>query len=419
MKPESSGDDSGEKLARSVAKTIGARADRYLRARHPHPMPFGPVAMRLTRETQRRRTRYIALTTVGCGAVAAVLGLWARPKPDAGLAQQTLTYTVNGAPAPQGGYIAPAATSEPVLSFSDGTHVRLAARARGRVVNLNRHGARVALDEGKANVEVAHLPGAEWFFEAGPFVITVHGTAFSLGWSSQDARLDVQMRSGVVSVTGPLSGGEIVLRAGETLSLSLNDEGAPAANAPTGTGPGLAPPAPEASQAGVPGGAGRAPDGRHAGADWGTRLAEGQAAGIVAEARRRGLSKILRSSSSEDLAALADAARFERDEGLARRALLSQRRRFPGSGRAAEASFLLGRLDDGRGEGSAHALGWYDKYLEEAPGGAYVSEALGRKMMVLERSGRQAQATRIAKDYLQRFPGGTYSHAAQALVREP
>jgi hypothetical protein len=172
-------------------------------------------------------------------------------------------------------------------------------------------------------------------------------------------------------------------------------------------------------QPSTPLGAGRPLDARRAGADWGTRLAEGQAAGIVAEARRRGLSKVLEISTSEDLAALADAARFERDEGLARRALLSQRRRFPGSGRAAEASFLLGRLDDAGGEGSAHALGWYDRYLKEAPGGAYVSEALGRKMTVLERSGRQAEATRIARDYLQRFPGGTYARAAQALVHEP
>jgi hypothetical protein len=326
---------------------------------------------------------------------------------------------VNGNPPPQGGYIAPATSSEPVLSFSDGTHVRLAARARGRVVNLNRHGARIALDEGKANVEVTHRAGAEWFFEAGPFVITVHGTAFSLGWSSRDARLEVQMRSGVVSVTGPFSGEEIVLRAGQSLSLSLNDQGAPAPDAITGTGPRLGPPAPAALQSGAPAGADRPLDGRRAGANWGTRLAEGQAAGIVAEARRRGLSKVLEVSTSEDLAALADAARFERDEGLARRALLSQRRRFPGSGRAAEASFLLGRLDDAGHEGSARALGWYDRYLNEAPGGAYVSEALGRKMTVLERSGRQAEATRIASDYLQRFPGGTYSRAAQALVREP
>ncbi|MES1206879.1 MAG: hypothetical protein ABUS79_13160, partial [Pseudomonadota bacterium] len=152
---------------------------------------------------------------------------------------------------------------------------------------------------------------------------------------------------------------------------------------------------------------------------WNARLAEGRAAEIVAEARRRGLSKVLALGTSEDLAALADAARFERDPGLARLALLSQRRRFPGSPRAAEASFLLGRLDDAADDRSTRALGWYDQYLNEAPGGVYVSEALGRKMMVLERSGSHTAATRIAREYLQRFPGGTYSRAARALVHEP
>ena len=72
-----------------------------------------------------------------------------------------------------------------------------------------------------------------------------------------------------------------------------------------------------------------------------------------------------------------------------------------------------------RSDGARRALGWYDRYLLEAPRGAYVSEALGRKMMVLERTDRQAEATVIAADYLRRFPGGTYSHAAQALVRAP
>jgi hypothetical protein len=40
-------------------------------------------------------------------------------------------------------------------------------------------------------------------------------------------------------------------------------------------------------------------------------------------------------------------------------------------------------------------------------------------MMVLERTNRHTEATAIAADYLRRFPGGTYAHAAQALTRTP
>ncbi|HEY5088761.1 MAG TPA: hypothetical protein VIK30_02265 [Polyangia bacterium] len=222
-------------------------------------------------------------------------------------------------------------------------------------------------------------------------------------------------------MTGPVSGGEIVLRGGQTLSLSLHEDETPKP-ATDRQGPALEPASSAAvtTQTNGPGDmaartSGKAPSGL----DWTAKLADGQAAAIVADAKRRGIADVLTASGSEDIAALADAARFERNEGLARRALLAQRHRFPGTGRAAEASFLLGRIDDRSDVSSTRALAWYDRYLSEAPAGAYVSEALGRKMMVLERSGREAEATRIARDYLQRFPGGTYSHAAQALVHVP
>ncbi|MES1208761.1 MAG: hypothetical protein ABUS79_22725, partial [Pseudomonadota bacterium] len=151
--------------------------------------------------------------------------------------------------------------------------------------------------------------------------------------------------------------------------------------------------------------------------DWATRLANGDAAGIVGEARRRGVGWVLESSSSADLAILADAARFQRDGELARQALLAQRRRFAGSPRAAEASFLLGRLEDETDSGRARALDWYDRYLKEAPHGTYVSEALGRQMLVLEETGQHGAAAVIAGDYLRRFSGGTYAHAARAILR--
>ncbi|HYL40038.1 MAG TPA: hypothetical protein VET90_01905 [Candidatus Binatus sp.] len=125
---------------------------------------------------------------------------------------------------------------------------------------------------------------------------------------------------------------------------------------------------------------------------------------------------MLETAGSEDLAALADAARYVGSEDLARRVLLSQRRRFPGSARAAEASFLLGRLEDESAGPSPHALAWYDRYLDEAPAGAYVSEAIGRKMMGLERAHRHDEAAAIASDYLRRFPAGSYAHAARLLV---
>jgi len=333
-----------------------------------------------------------------------------------------LTYTIDGkAPSPSG-YVPPApATSGQMLSFSDGTRIQMAPEARGRVVELWRHGGRISLEDGRAHVDVVHRAGAKWLFEAGPFLIEVRGTAFSLAWNGREARFELQMERGVVSVTGPVSGGAIVLRDDQRLAIDLHDR-APAERA-GGSSPVTAQPGPSPAPAEepVPAPLARAehgtPEPWGARLQWAARLQEGRADLIVGDARRIGIAKVLERSSSEDLAALASAARYQHQDALARRALLAQRRRFPSSVRASDAAFLLGRLEDESNAGTDVALRWYDRYLVEAPDGAYASEALGRKMMTLRRNGQLAEASEIAADYLRRFPTGTYAHAARALLR--
>jgi len=392
--------------------------DRRIDARTPatRAHSFRTLGARLVALRERGRRRKLAAISVGCVAIAAAIGFGARSRLDV-RSPSALTYTVNGGAPVPGGYILPApAAAAPMLSFSDGTQIQMAAEARGRVVDIHRHGGRIALEDGKAHVQVAHREGARWVFEAGPFLINVQGTAFSFGWNGRDARFELQMESGVVSVTGPVSGGEIVLRAGQRLAIDLHDQEAARAApaAPAETPPAADTPATARTTPAHAAGSERwSPEG------WGARLTEGRADLIVADARRIGLGKVLDRGSSEELAALASAARYQRDDALARRALLTQRQRFPRSTRAAEASFLLGRIDDESGTDGRRALDWYDRYLREAPTGSYVSEAMGRKMMVLQRTGRQGQASDIATDYLRRFPTGTYAHAARALVRAP
>ncbi len=409
-------DEVALKLSEGVASVINRETAGHGRWRGA--ASFVELEHRMAGRLRRRRFRF-ALFAAGATALAGVAGfsIHARFGPRS---PESITFTINGRPSPSGPpeAVEPQAAGDSVLSFSDGTRIEMAPKARGRILSLGAHGGRIAIEEGKAHVEVAHRAGAEWLFQAGPFTITVHGTAFSVGWSAADAHFDLRMETGVVSVKGPVSGGEIVLRAGETLSIGLRDR------PPTS----IEPPLPERldpSQSAL-----RAP--RNSAADperriarakeqgrWPAELAEGRADEVVQEARRLGIAQVLSTSSSEDLSALADAARFERQSALAREALLAQRKRFPGSPRAAEASFLLGRLEDESAGGPERALGWYDRYLAEAPRGAYVSETLGRKMMVLERAHHRAEAASIAAAYLQRFPSGTYAAAAEALARQP
>ena len=378
------------------------------------------------RETRRRRAHRMVGAGVALGALTAagiVGGMAVIHLPP------TLSYTVDGGAPPANGYVRSSAAHEPDLAFSDGTNIHVMPSTSARVLDVGRHGARFMLEDGRAHVQVAHRPGASWQVQAGAFLIHVHGTAFFVEWNAPQSRLDLQMENGVVSVDGPRSGDTVMLRGGQSLSVRLDGSRVVATTQATlparasafggsqtvPVSPAVeAPPPPESTASTdtprYPPKAGLPP------ARWSERLADGEAAGIVAEAQRRGVATVLAGASSEDLAALADAARFRKQDELARRVLLAQRHRFPGTFRAEEASFLLGRLADGPGGRAPDALVWYDRYLREAPSGAFAAEAMGRMMLVLERQHRTGEARTVAAAYLRRFPDGVYARAARAVA---
>jgi len=148
-------------------------------------------------------------------------------------------------------------------------------------------------------------------------------------------------------------------------------------------------------------------------------LASGHWDRILENVERDGVEATLNTATSEDLFALANAARYRRRAELARAALLAERRRFPDSPRALDAVFLLGRVEESRQGGTARAIAWYEEYLARAPKGAYAAEALGRKMTLTRELGGPAQARPIAEEYLRRFPEGSYAGSARALRRVP
>jgi hypothetical protein len=149
--------------------------------------------------------------------------------------------------------------------------------------------------------------------------------------------------------------------------------------------------------------------------DWSSELSAGHSAFIVERVEQRGADRCVREATSVGLSAIADAARFERRFALARKALLAQRQRFPASARARDAAFLLGRLDEAEGNPTA-ALGWYETYSREGASGAYVSEALGREMSLSQQLYGPERAVPLAREYVVRFPDGSYAAAARSLL---
>ena len=107
------------------------------------------------------------------------------------------------------------------LTFTGGTEIRLAAGARGRLRSVDGTGARIGIEHGSASFDVAPHPGRRWLVDVGPFLVTVKGTQFTVSWDVTSERFELRLERGRVSVTGPMSTGEIPLEAGHRLLVDL------------------------------------------------------------------------------------------------------------------------------------------------------------------------------------------------------
>lgn len=310
---------------------------------------------------------------------------------------------------------------------------------RGRLRSVTENGAQLSVEQGTASLEITQSRGHRWLVEAGPFLVTVKGTVFTVAWDPVSERFELRLRRGRVLVSGPVVRDGIALLSGQRLVVSLprgetviTDEQpgeAPVVSAgpaaPTVTASAARPPAANnvgsraATSVTLPSQA----KGLRA-RRWAADLANGHWDRILADVDRDGVDATLDNAASEDLFVLADAARYRRRADLARAALLAVRRRFPRSPRSLDALFMLGRAEElrehgTRGQSQAQAIAWYDDYLAQAPTGAYAAEALGRKMILTNEAGGPAKARPIANEYLLRFPNGSYAGSARALQRSP
>jgi ferric-dicitrate binding protein FerR (iron transport regulator) len=129
-----------------------------------------------------------------------------------------LGYDVAGGLLSDSGYVRSTGPTGARLSFTDGTRVDLQDGARARIAAVDAHGARLAIENGHASLDVVRLPGAAWYVDAGPFVIQVTGTQFDVDWSSYDDTLSVDLHEGSLVVSGPPAPTGVLLRAGQRLT---------------------------------------------------------------------------------------------------------------------------------------------------------------------------------------------------------
>jgi hypothetical protein len=332
-------------------------------------------------------------------------------------------HVENGAASAQGYVSIPPTAPSARLVFDDGSDVALAPGSRGRVAATTPVGAEVVLEQGRARVHVQHRDQTRWLVDAGPFAVRVTGTEFMVAWAADAETLDVWMRSGRVAVTGPVLGDALTLSTGQHLRARLHDgtvqiDGEPEPPETAQATGAINPPPPPTDSTLVVSGVevtGPAAPGP-VGPTWSKLVASGDFARGVREADAEGVPHALASRPLGDLRALADAARYSGNTALAKRVYGAVRARFPSTGDARTAAFLLGRIAEEQDHSGVDAARWYDTYLAEAPGGAFAGDALGRKMVLVSKSQGRDAARPFATRYLQRFPTGPYAAAARDLA---
>jgi hypothetical protein len=318
------------------------------------------------------------------------------------------------------------------LAFSDGSRVMVSPHSTLSVDLLGKRAALTRLVDGRLHVAVRHEPDTNYRFLAGPYEVQVVGTEFDLEWHAQAEGLTLVMHSGEVRVLGDNTARQV--HSGQTLRLPSNRE-TPRQTAIAAPGP-IAPPSSlavpaeslavpaESLAAALPAAVSKSASlpqkptavSARAEADWNALLNAGQFAAIVRDADARGAERLLESAPASDLKVLALAARYTGRRALSLRAWQALRARYSADAHSQGAAFFLARGYEEQGD-AAEAMRWLARYLAESPGGAYASEALGRRMLLLSKLGQKPEAASAARTYLQRYPRGAYAKSAQLVVQ--
>jgi ferric-dicitrate binding protein FerR (iron transport regulator) len=373
-----------------------------------------------------RRRSPLFLGVTAATALAAVVAIFVLRSPST---PAPLSFEVDPKLA-QGEYLQPPLSGPDArVHFSDGSQLRLDAGGRARVANTTGNGAQLVLERGHAELHVVHRSNTRWSFDAGPYTVKVTGTRFTVDWATDEERLQVVVTEGSVLVQSSGKHEGIAVTAGQRLIATAKDarfELGPVADndqpiqpMPSVRARHAVPQRDDLGDTNDDTVRPAAPTPSVNVDTWTQRVAAGDFSGVMDAAQQRGVDRVLSQAALPDLVALGDAARYTGNTALAQRALQAQRKRFAGSSSSRAAAFLMGRIAEDQQHDGASALNWYNTYLKEAPQGAFAAEALGRRLVLLERTAGTAAARDSAESYLRRFPDGPYARVAQQILSAP
>lgn len=337
------------------------------------------VAGEMVRVRRRRRiVRGMAIAAPLVASIALFLFYFGRSRPDS-LATGTTGPSASARSVDAGVFV----------ELPEGSRLRVSPGANARILSTSREDVRVALDDGRIDVEASHDPARRSFVvSSGDFEVRVVGTVFSVVRSS--ARLEVGVREGRVQVVS--RGSELgFVSAGETRIF----EAVPEATANSAT------PVDQDAPIGVgasPEAADRPPPG--------TKMP----AALPSSAPRSSPS----SNPSDNPFEAAQKARVEGRLAEAARLFDDVRRKHRADPHAALAAFELGRLRlDALGDPAGAAEAFSDA-LVLGPGSALAEDAAARRVEALGRQGDHDRCAAARDAYLRQYPSGVY---ARAMVR--
>lgn len=381
-----------DELRAEVARRAGAVDERAQLER---------ISRALERPKPAPRWRW-AVAVSGAVAIAAAVAFFLVLRP----ASTTPSCSTSQGPLSVGGYVI--AEQPDALRFSDGSLMELEAGTRARLAGALDGEVRVTLEEGVVTSAIQRGTG-RWSIEAGPWRISVLGTRFRTTWHPPD--LDVVVDEGLVEVVG--KGTTLRVGGGQRFQSSPGDDAGPEAQAAQSLPDASLAPSPPVVRVTAPQRPLASPRPR-----WKDLATQERYREALEEVDRDGEQAVLANLEAWDGLQLSDAARFAGRPELAWRALNVVRQRHPGSAPAALAAFRLGRtrFQEGAFE---EAVGWFDRFLAEAPSNELVEDARGKRMEALALASRLDDARRAAVDYLRLHPRGPHAARARALAATP
>ncbi len=358
-----------------------------------------------------------------------------------------------------GSWVSSPADNDLLLSFSDGSEMKLEKDSEVRLQNLDENGAHLLLERGKVAVSVIHRSKTKWRLDAGPYKINVTGTKFSAQWIPDRKMFLVNVDEGSIIVEGPMLTTGKALSKTESLHVSLLERVVEVFKADTyerivssdnpdsddsfgaqyiaqeeskisdntadvqdETG--------SAIETAILSGndqimnsrildsakkTGRVQD--TSGKDlWKSIAARGEWSKAVEEAEKFGLKTIVSSSSLSDLMLLGDAARLSGKNVRSMQVYKAVRVRFPKTSESQRAAFAMGRIEFESYANYQNAAAWFRQCINDDTGGAVAREAYGRLMESLDRAGDRQGATRSAEQYLKMYKNGPHSRLAKQIL---